>query len=349
MSKTTSNIQCISLEQSQRAALLLFAANIPFILWSSPGKGKSSVMQQLAERLRWRMVDWRGSDKEASDAGGIPFPDGDKVKYLMPAQLPWEPIVHDERVVLFLDEIDRSDRPVQNVMLQLLLDRQVNGMKLGQNVRVCAAGNGATDTATTEISDALATRCVHLYVESKSDSAIESFDKWAEQDGASPMLRAYARTRTDVWAGNGDDKLIELARPNPRTHRMADKIFQFAKQAKFKTHDILRPLICGCVGFEAGMSLIGFNDLYEACPTPEEIFSNPDTAKIPEDAGIIYALSVSLTDKVAGDADGNRAKAEALAQYFLRLPAEQQAYGFNRLERLQPWIVTRPVWQRRVR
>lgn len=349
MHKPSNNLQFISLEQAFRCAILLFAADIPFILWGSVGVGKSSIIKQLAARLKWKLFDVRGSDKSPEDLAGIPYPDGEKVRYLMPSIIPWQSVVGDEKCILFLDEIDRSEKPVMNVEIQLFLDRCVNSNKLGKNVRICGAGNGSTDSGTTEITDALATRAVHLYIESTSDSALDAYDKWAEENGISPMLRAYAKTRTDVWAGNGIDKLIEHARPTKRGHDAVDKILQLAPAMRFKTSDILRPLVCGAVGFEAGISVLAFNELWTKCPPIEDILSAPETTPVPEDAGIIYALSVTLTDKSGGDTEEQRKRAEQVAKYLLRFPAEQQAYAFNRLEKIQPWIVTRKVWTQRAK
>src|SRR6266850_1398983 len=102
----------INLEQAARAIAVCCAANIPVALWGPVGVGKSAVTKQVAEKSKLRLFDFRLSDKEPSDLGGIPYPVDGKLRYLVTDNLPLD---SDEKAIVFLDEFDRCDVAVMNV------------------------------------------------------------------------------------------------------------------------------------------------------------------------------------------------------------------------------------------
>ena len=221
----------LNLEQIARAIVLCFTADLPVAVWGPVGLGKSSIFKQVSAGLKWKLYDVRLSDKEPSDLGGIPFPKGDKVSYLATDLLPFGT---DERCVVLFDEFDRAGLAVQNVSLQLLLDRGVNGHKLSKNARIAIAGNGVTDVGTTPLSAAAATRMVHLYVEGSSEGALDSYLAWAEGNGISSTMQSFARFRKDVWSANGSaEEAEQLALPTKRTFDMADRLLQVAGRVNF--------------------------------------------------------------------------------------------------------------------
>ena len=76
-------------EQAKRAIVVgLLADKVP-ALWSEVGTGKSTIIGDLAEEIKFQLFDVRLSDKEPADLGGIPVPgDNDTVHYLRPPMLP---------------------------------------------------------------------------------------------------------------------------------------------------------------------------------------------------------------------------------------------------------------------
>lgn len=348
----------ITLEQAARAVVLCFTGNVPVALWGRVGIGKSSILQDVARDLGWRLYDFRLSDKEPSDLGGIPYPQDGRLRYLMNDNLPFD---SDEKAVVLLDEFDRCDLAVQNVALQIVLDRSVNAHKLSPNARIAVAGNGVTDMGTTPLTKAAATRMVHLYIESESEGALESYLNWnwAAKNGISGATRSFARYRKEVWTNGVDeeegkpsakgakkkeaDGMEELGSPCPRTFDMADRLIQTAKQMKFDTADIVRPVVEGCVGSAAATELLSWHRLCDEAPTIEEIIKVPKTCKLPADLGVFFALTVTMSDYVK---DQKRAKhAEAFAAYGLRWPEEQASYLFKRLADNVPNVVTTAPFQ----
>src|SRR5260221_2894464 len=114
-------MQFISLEQAERAIVTCFVADIPPAIWGSVGIGKSSVIKQIASKLGYRLIDFRLSDKEPSDLGGIPYPQDGKLVYLMQARIPFTKFIGEEKIVFLMDEFDRARLDVQTAALQILL------------------------------------------------------------------------------------------------------------------------------------------------------------------------------------------------------------------------------------
>lgn len=321
---------------------------------------------------RYKLYDLRLSDKERSDLGGIPVPmnlmphdiKGESpedtkervkpyVEYLMAQGI--LPVDHDEYCVLFIDEVDRTDDPgVKNAIQQWILDRMCNGHYLSINCRIVLAGNGTSDIDTSELSKAAAGRMIHMYIENESLGALESWQTWAAEEiehpefgtitNASDMLRAFAKSNNKIWLNHQPKKgaeskpiiYIENAEVSNRTWIYADTIIRASQFVEFKTFDILKPLVAGCVGLAAGTELIAFLDVFDNTPTIEAILADPEKVDVPTRPDILYMLTFSLTNQATKD----RATAEAVATYGLRWSEEPQAFLFRKLIEKQPSVAT---------
>lgn len=87
------------------------------------------------------------------------------------------------RRVLFLDEIDRVQPVAQSAMLQLLLDKKLNGYPL-QNTYIIGAGNGWYAQYTFEMDKAFASRLAVMHVVTEH----EGWLKWASEHGVHPSI-----------------------------------------------------------------------------------------------------------------------------------------------------------------
>jgi Domain of unknown function (DUF5679) len=338
----------LNIEQASRATLVAFKANIPIAWWGAPGIGKSSAIQQLQERLisedifdgdqECEIFDLRLSDKEPSDIGGIPFPqeivemeDGKKrvrkvLQFLVMELLPFD---SQKKAIVLLDEFDRADMSVQNAALQLVLDRKVNGHKLSPNARIVLAGNNATDIGTSPLSAAAANRMCHLYIDINNEEGLKSWMTWADRSEVSPLLQGFAGYQTATFAGGKKDsnKIEELAYPTPRSFVYADKLVLSAMDMPFDCEDIVPALIAGCVGRAAAAQFLGFREIYQKLPTPEQIIAEPETVALPKNPSIFFAHKKQLVLMAREDPT----VAEAVAKYALRWPKEAAADLFRML------------------
>jgi hypothetical protein len=344
------------------------AANIPVALWGKPGIGKSSLIKQILnelppitigkEKREWKLFDFRLSDKEPSDLGGIPFPiEGARVKFLVikPDEEHPEnglPFDSDVPAIVLLDEFDRADLSVQNVALQIILDRRVNGHYLSLNARIILAGNATTDVGTTPLSKAAANRIVHLYITSDGEPALNSYLDYAEKAGVSPILRGFARFKQNVWNGNStadknEIQMEEMAYATPRSFDYADRICMEADKAKYKTSDIIRAVVAGCVGVGPATEFLQYRDTFSKAPNIFDIIDNPEKIEVPKVVDVLYSLTLALTDyaseegKLTAKEKEEKAKiAIAVAKYGLRWPEEPAAFLFKKLREKAPSVET---------
>jgi MoxR-like ATPase len=329
--KPTSPIVQLPLSALARAIRVLFMSDSVGVLWGVRGIGKTSLVRQSVPP-GWNFYPFMLSDKEGTDIGGNPIPDhkSETVKYYMNGLLPFDK--PNEKAVIFIDELDRViDTSVHNAAQQLILDRSVNGHKLGPNVRIIAAGNGSSDTGTLPLTEAMITRLVHLYVAGDTPEALQSWMDWAKGSGiVSPALQSFAKYRSDVFAsGNKSDAFEELAKPSNRGWVEADKIYQAIRKATFATEDIKLALLAGVVGKGAAIDLLDHYKVYESAPTVEEIEKDPKNVRLPDNLGVQFALGLTLAN-VAQQAKGN-GTVDAFATYIARWPDEQARFAFTNL------------------
>jgi len=334
-------MQKLNQEQTARAIALCLKANIPVAVWCKPGTGKSAIVAQIAKRLKWNLYDVRLGDKEPSDFA-IPFPDGERLKYLMTDLIPFQGIgADDEKSIVFLDEYDRAKMQVQNMSLQIVLDRQVFGRKIKSGARMVIAGNQATDVGTNMMSKAAASRMVHIYMETDSEQALEAWDSWAEDAGISPAMRAFAQYRNDVWNGPAGGEMIELGSVTKRTWEMADTLHQISETVNFPVGDIIRAVVAGCVGSEAANEFMGWVKIWKNAPTEDEILKDPAGCRLPDKVDVTFALSLFLVRK----AKETPTKAKKFLTYAMRWATEQASFFIRQLAKACPEIVATTEYQ----
>jgi len=316
--------------------------NLVPVIWGPVGWTKSATVRSVTDDLALPLHDVRLSDKEPTDLGGIPYPvdqdiDGKVTKvltYLANSLLPWADLYgEDYESVLFFDEVDRTSVDVLNVALQILLDRGVNGRKLAKRTHLICAGNGTTDSGTTELTSAAATRLVHFYVDTSGPKALDHWADWANRSGIDPALVGYARFRPNVFGG-GKHEYIEQQRPNPRTFTWAAAALDTLAQTPL-TPEVGDAIVFGLVGQVAGREYIAYREVLSNCPTFEKVVADPLKAPLPpeDQAGVLYALGESFAVRLLDPEQTKRglspelnpAHTESVANYFVRCAKEHPA------------------------
>lgn len=133
------------------------------LLMGNHGIGKSEIVKEAARRLGIPCVDIRLSQCDVGDLKGMPFLVGGRTYFAPPD---WFPLresdatelqkqlglkdkvtlgLHGDRGFLFLDEINRANREVQQAAFEIVLDRRLNMRTLPEGWRVVAAVNDNDD------------------------------------------------------------------------------------------------------------------------------------------------------------------------------------------------------------
>jgi hypothetical protein len=133
---------------------------ISILISGNHGIGKSAIVKQVAKTRGIPCIDFRLSQNDVSDLKGMPFHVNGRTIFALPEFFPIKQEDADELKkllnltedislgrygdsgILFLDEINRAPREVQQAAFELVLDRRLNLRSLPPGWRVIAAING---------------------------------------------------------------------------------------------------------------------------------------------------------------------------------------------------------------
>lgn len=135
--------------------LVLATKEVPLIVGQS-GIGKTALAKRLAKENNWSLIVIDGNLLKEGEIGGLPTiesyieidSNGQELKkkstvYAVHNRLREidEEISKGNTVLLFIDEINRCEHTVQQELMNLILNREINGYKLHNDVNILAAMN----------------------------------------------------------------------------------------------------------------------------------------------------------------------------------------------------------------
>lgn len=259
----------------------------PVMLWGPPGVGKSQIVAQVAARHGAPVVDIRLSQMEPSDLRGIPFRNGERVEWAVPAMLP-DAQRHAPYGILFLDEINAAPPSVSAAAYQLILDRRLGEYRVPDGWAIFAAGNRQGDRGVTYAMPApLANRFSHFEIEPH----LEDWVDWAYGAGMDERLIAFLRFKPELLF-DFDPAHNPAAFPSPRS-------WEFAHRALCKFGDtpgLLADALQACVGKAAGIELYAFVDNLHRMPDVDAILRG-ETVETPEEVDLQYAVAAALVGR----------------------------------------------------
>lgn len=285
-----------NLRQMARILPILLKDNVPVMLWGPSGVGKTETAHQAAEELKETLIDWRTNLRDPVDARGLPVPrlEENVTQWLRPSDLPFKGSKFPKSGVLLLDEINTGSQAMQNVCLQLVLERRVGEHILMPGWKIIATGNRAKDKGSiTRMGQPLKNRFSHFEIEPDIESLVERGMKI----GIDVRLLAFLRFKKEHMhcAPINDD---QNAFPSPR------QWFQNVVRYLDLPRDIRAHVIQSLVGEKPATDLEGFLRVYHELPTFIEVVTNPDGAKLPHEPAARFAVSMMLaresTAKVLG-------------------------------------------------
>jgi hypothetical protein len=257
------------------------------MLWSLPGEGKTTVIEDLAVELKMDIETVIVAQYDSAELGGFPYLSEDKKTYhrARPFFLPQEGC---KNTILFLDELPQAAVASQNVMAQLINERRIGEHVLPKNVVVIAAGNPMSARAgTSAMPSHLKDRLTHLDIETDH----EGFREYALKKGFSPEITGFINDRPE-WLQKFDPSVN--ASPSPRSWERANSILKLGL-----TTDEERGALKGQIGEPALIDFAGYLRIYRELPDALEVLENPETSTVPDAPDILYALCSNLAYKVS--------------------------------------------------
>jgi MoxR-like ATPase len=295
----------LTLKQAARVATANIKLDIPTLLLGAPGLGKSALCSQIALNLNMRLVDFRALLRDPIDLRGLPVPDlaSKQTTWLRPDDLPFLPYSGDP-CLIFMDEINTAPLAMQNACLGLVLERRVGQHVLHADSRIIAAGNRQEDRAgVNRMSSALVSRFAQYTVESDLDS----FAQWYIKTDLPPVVLAFLRFKPDALHDMTPSKNGKWS--DPRAWEKVAKII-----ASNPTDDLRPILVPGIVGDGHAADFEAFHQMFHKAPRIADIIANPSGVSVPNEPGILYAVSGALARATTRTNAGN------VFKYAARMP-----------------------------
>ncbi|WP_343009680.1 ATP-binding protein [Clostridium celatum] len=275
--------------------LVLATGEVPLVVGES-GIGKTALAREIARKNSWSFVVIDGNLLKEGEIGGLPTVEsyvavdsiGNKVEkkttiYAVHTKLREidEEIAKGKSVLLFIDEINRCEHTVQQELMNLILNREINGYKLHKDVKILAAMNPSSkygsdfDYQVVDMDAAQENRFVWLNMESDHTAWL----KWAMDIGIEQKVIEFISTFPEYLHKVNEDDV----RATPRSYERLSKTFKIYKD---KIDEIPREVfvnvIKGNVGkliaeefisfIEANQKpLISFEDIFSGDVLSEEV------------------------------------------------------------------------------
>ena len=232
------------IETLRSVELVLATGEVPLVVGES-GIGKTALAKKIAKENEWSLVVIDGNLLKEGEIGGLPTiesyraidSNGNQVEKKMTVYAVHnklkeidEEIESGKKVLLFIDEINRCEHTVQQELMNLILNREINGYRLHHNVKILAAMNPSSkygsdfDYQVVDMDAAQENRFVWLNMESDHVQWI----KWAVSAGIDPKVIEFISTFPEYLNRKNEDDV----RATPRSYERVSKSYQVYKEQK---------------------------------------------------------------------------------------------------------------------
>lgn len=269
-------------ETMKSVELVLGAGQVPLLVGET-GIGKTSLAHRLASKHQWSLVTIDGNLLKEGEIGGLPTVDSftrqlddgsvvtEKVTvYAIHHKLKTiaDELAKGRRVLLFIDEINRCEHAVQQELMNLILNREINGFTLGQDVHIVAAMNptNSYDYQTVEMDVAQQNRFVWLQMEPDYMQWLD----WAAEAGLEPMVMEFISTYPEYLHKMNEDDIYAT----PRSYERVSALYKMYKEAPDQVgKDVFFNVIRGNVGKVIAREFVSFVEAdHEPLITYDDVF-----------------------------------------------------------------------------
>lgn len=297
------------------ALVISVQADVPVLLWGSPGTGKTSAVVDLALAAGWTHEVVVGAIREPTDFSGLPVVAGGEVRFAPPR---WaRRLAEAGEGLLFLDELTTAPPAVQAAMLRVVLEREVGDLTLPEGVRVVAAANPPEEAADGwDLSAPMANRFVHLdwpvSAQSVAAGLTDGFPKpldllsrsrpdSAHRLRARALVAAFLRVRPGLVLRLPEQaEQVGRCWPSPRTWEMTARLLAECDGAGASA-DVRSLLVRGTVGEGPGSEFLSWLRHLDL-PDPARVLSDPSSFDVPSRGDRAYAaLAAVASYAVAAD------------------------------------------------
>lgn len=324
--------------------LVLSTNEVPLVVGES-GIGKTALAKKLAKENNWSLVVIDGNLLKEGEIGGLPTiesytttnSNGEKIEkkitvYAVHNKLREidEEIAKGKSVLLFIDEINRCEHTVQQELMNLILNREINGYKLYDDVKILAAMNPSSkygsdfDYQVVDMDAAQENRFVWLNMEPDYNQWLN----WAMDSGIEQKVIEFISTFPEYLHRINEDDV----RATPRSYERVSKSYKVYKEQKDSIpRNVFLNVIKGNVGKVIAEEFISF---VESDCSPlisyEDVFS-------------CETLSSSVIEKVKSESHTRLYLSAMNILKILELNFENDDISENNINRFIDFLKSYPV------
>ena len=244
------------------------------MMWGAPGIGKSSIVNKVAKDNEMDVIDVRLSQLAPTDLRGLPYVKEGVAHFAPPNFLP-----QTGSGILFLDEVNLAPPAIQNVAMQLVLDRRVGDYTVPDSWYIVAAGNRVEDrAAVSQMPAPLTNRFLHFTVEAD----LSSWKEYALTTGVKEEVISFLNFRPNLLHNFNKNA---IAWPSPRSWDFASDLLKIGMP------------VDPAVGEGAAAEFNSFVKLYTKLPDVEKILNGDKSIKPPKEPSLCYAITGALVSR----------------------------------------------------
>ena len=211
------------------------------------GIGKSQIIENYFVKQGKKVITlFLGQMSDPGDLIGLPALDGNKTDF----RPPWWFPENNEPVVLFLDELNRARPEILQCVMDLTLNKRLNGKKLPEGSRIITAVNDGEEYQLTDLDPALVSR-FNIY---NFSPTVAEWLLWAVERKIDPRIIGFIEKNPDCLDSSAKE-YDGLEKYNDRRswHRVSDIIINVESFNK-----TIEKTIAGVVGIPTALKFMNF-------------------------------------------------------------------------------------------
>jgi hypothetical protein len=317
MSKSTTINTAPSVDINEAARLIeLTGESVTYVIQSSPGQGKTSILKLLAQRNgdKWR----KPGDNFPTDKYQYVYIDGGTLRendlsMYMPDR---ETKTIEQYVsglidftdprpkVVMIDEILKLPKLLKPLVTRLILERYIGDRRLPDGSRVFGTSNYSSDGVNDNIEAHVGNRIGLLNMRGPSS---RQWAAWAGENNISALTRAWVSLNDSAFASYKDGDVsgnpyvfsprsTNVSFVSPRSLEKNDSVVKLWEVLGF---DVSLAAMCGIVGQAAAESMANFFKMNSDLIKPNDIFTNPESVRLPEKTAALFMTMFNLVDAIS--------------------------------------------------
>ena len=263
-------------ETLEAVELSLLSRAVPLIIGES-GIGKTSLIKEFSKKNDLYLVNIDANLLKEGEIGGLPMVVGGKTFYATHHKLmeidTWLQN-NPGKVMLFIDEINRCDHSVQQELMNLILNREINGYKLSDRVLVAAAMNPTskmdtyreTDYQVVDMDPAQEDRFIWFNM----DSDPKEWIRWGMEEGSihEQVLQFISNFR-EYLSYRSDDEYIQAT---PRSWERVSSALKIFEKRNYEDKTLYN-VVKGNVGTKLAQEFMAFlEDNRNPLISPDDLY-----------------------------------------------------------------------------